>query len=441
MSPFESSLVRSLCRKAVPWAFWFSLASTAIAAPADRSAQQKIERAVEQHYLMTEFDEAKALLVEVTRECEAGCSPRVAARAWIYLGIVEAAGNQDEAAAREAFVSALAIHPEATLDPDLTTVETERAFEAAQRSAVTAPPSTSGPNPVTEGAAEPRAEAPPEASDFSDEVLCPPDFPGCESTGAGSRFDEQEAESHDEPRGWLGVHVAQDFTWFDARNACAVQAQLDNDLHCFEYDPASGGRDLPFPGYRANGDIGDPYPGQGIGGGFVPATTRVLLSYDHRLWRGLHGGVRAGYAFGGGPRTRDGAEFFPVHLEGRLSYWFGSGGLRPYLFLGGGIAQVDARAELQNVRDCTTLPQDPNLPNPEQPFQDCIAGDPQEAGALEPFTVDVWKKVGQGFVKSLGGVVFQFHDSVAVQLDLGVMLMMPSSGLVLEPSLGVLYAP
>jgi hypothetical protein len=173
----------------------------------------------------------------------------------------------------------------------------------------------------------------------------------------------------------------------------------------------------------------------------VPATTRLLVSYDHRLWQGLHGGVRVGYAFGGGPDTRDGVEFFPVHLEGRLSYWFGSGSVRPYLQLGGGVAQVDARTELQNMQDCTRVPQDPNLPNPEQPFLDCIAGDPRFAGALPQFTVDAWKKVGQGFVKSFGGIIFEFSDSFAAQLDLGVMLMVPSSGLVLEPSLGLLYAP
>lgn len=39
------------------------------------------------------------------------------------------------------------------------------------------------------------------------------------------------------------------------------------------------------------------------------------------------------------------------------------------------------------------------------------------------------------------GVVFAFTDAFAVQLDLGVMWRVPSSGLVLEPSLGLLYAP
>jgi hypothetical protein len=48
---------------------------------------------------------------------------------------------------------------------------------------------------------------------------------------------------------------------------------------------------------------------------------------------------------------------------------------------------------------------------------------------------------GPGFVKSLGGVVFAFSDSFAAQLDIGAMLMLPSSGVVLEPSLGLLYAP
>ena len=59
-------------------------------------------------------------------------------------------------------------------------------------------------------------------------------------------------------------------------------------------------------------------------------------------------GVRLGYAFGGGPEVPNGSAFLPVHAAGRVGYWFGSEpfgrtGLRPFVFLTGGMAQIDTR--------------------------------------------------------------------------------------------------
>ena len=45
-------------------------------------------------------------------------------------------------------------------------------------------------------------------------------------------------------------------------------------------------------------------------------------------------GARVGIAFGGAPK-----DFNPMHLEGRISYWFGGvadAGLRGYVTAGGG---------------------------------------------------------------------------------------------------------
>ena len=57
-------------------------------------------------------------------------------------------------------------------------------------------------------------------------------------------------------------------------------------------------------------------------------------------------GGRLGYAFGGGPDSRSGSAFLPVHIEARGSLWFGSDpflkvGVRPYLVLSFGVAQID----------------------------------------------------------------------------------------------------
>jgi hypothetical protein len=52
-------------------------------------------------------------------------------------------------------------------------------------------------------------------------------------------------------------------------------------------------------------------------------------------------------AFRGGPQTPGYNPFMPVHAEVRAAYWFGHDpfartGLRPYVVVAGGVAQVDA---------------------------------------------------------------------------------------------------
>jgi hypothetical protein len=173
------------------------------------------------------------------------------------------------------------------------------------------------------------------------------------------------------------------------------------------------------------------------------------------------GGVRIGYALFGGPPAISsfGAEddpstpdvdegddtsddetisFLPIHAEARFSYWIGKGalakkGLRPYVFIGGGMAQVDAKVPV-TVYDCHDA---------GAMRQACGEGDDPPLGpeqtTLPQKKLDAWKKLGQGFVSGGGGVVFALKDNMGVQANFNFMYMLGSSGPVLEPSLGFIY--
>jgi hypothetical protein len=47
--------------------------------------------------------------------------------------------------------------------------------------------------------------------------------------------------------------------------------------------------------------------------------------------------------------------------------------------------------------------------------------------------------MGPGFVTAGGGVVYAFTPQIGAQLNLNLMVMLPNSGFVMQPSLGVQY--
>jgi opacity protein-like surface antigen len=297
--------------------------------------------------------------------------------------------------------------------------------------------------------------------------ICPPDFPGCDSGKAaggtvdwgGSCGNSTECKSGllcidgtcetapsckvaaDCPAGscvagkcavtpgagglsapykkwWLGLHVASDLAWISGGDNVCMEAQAQGYV-CY----MSGSRDVPYdPEFFGTTRVGQ------VSSGVAAATTRFLLSLDYAFAPNIMAGVRAGFAVGGGPPagkiveynpdgtvssvTEPGTSFLPLHLEARVSYWFGKNvlarpGLRPYVHGGGGLAQVDADVEV-SVED-----------------KDGIG------------SADAWKKMGQGFITLGGGVVYAFTPNLGAQLNLNCMYMMPASGLVFEPSLGM----
>jgi len=277
-------------------------------------------------------------------------------------------------------------------------------------------------------------ESPPERCE--EKTICPPDFPGCEDDVTS---DDDEAErAPDYPTSWIGVHFAADFGFIQGANVCNAE---NTSFECF-----ASGAEAPYPAELPAstsgqpGELGDAYPGTGISSGAALGTMRALLSYDHALGERISLGARLGYAFGGGPATLEGRRFLPVHAEARAQYWLralSATGWHPYIHLGGGLAQVDIKKGDVTVRDCSEEPV-------RQAFLDCIAATNAYDSANDPElptrTLDAYRKLGNAFVTGGGGFMLPLGQSTALQVNLNAMFMLPSSGLVLQPSLGFEYA-
>jgi hypothetical protein len=220
-------------------------------------------------------------------------------------------------------------------------------------------------------------------------------------------------------------------------NVCATS---NHDFDCF-----NAGASAPYPSplaagvARDPGELGDVYPGTGIGMGASAGTWRALISYDRALSERLSLGGRLGYAFGGGPPTPEGRRFLPVHAEARLSYWLrdiGASGVRPYLHVGGGIAQVDLKKSDVTVRDCSEEPA-------RDAFLACIdardAYDSANHPELPQKRLDAYRKLGNAFVTTGAGAVVGLTGNTGLQVHLNAMLMLPSVGVVIEPSLGMVF--
>jgi hypothetical protein len=269
--------------------------------------------------------------------------------------------------------------------------------------------------------------------------------PACETNAdctSGSCVDNKCSPGAEEPehgpsykKNWIGLHFAQDIAIMGGTNVCSVDARTTQGYACYE----SGSSEVPYNG--------DPYPGAGIATGGVVATRRILLSFDHAFTSNITIGARVGFAFSGGPPAgkagvndvggpSDGKKFLPFHAELRGQYWFGKAalakkGFRPYVHVGGGLAQVDGKVKV-TVSDCTPLPYG------SVPYNNCING--QNPGtALTKKDLDAWRKMGQGFITLGGGVVYAFKENVGAQLNLNLMYMLPTTGPVLQPSLGLVY--
>lgn len=229
-------------------------------------------------------------------------------------------------------------------------------------------------------------------------------------------------------KNWLGLHFAQDIAIIGGSDVCGSE----------------GGYECYLAGSRSERYGGPPYPGTGIEKGTAVATRRLLLSFDRAFTSHFTAGVRLGFAFSGGPPAvtlnGEGEEagkinFLPFHGEARLTYWIlplSNLGFRPYVFGGGGMAQVDAKVKV-TVFDCG-VPDRNNM----QPAGDCATGGGNQ-GDLTRTQVDAWKKLGQGFIAVGGGVVYAIKPQIGIQANFNFLYMLGSSGPVLQPSLGVVY--
>jgi len=102
-------------------------------APKDAQAEKAIDEAMGADYLETRFDQAERKLRAAIDACGVdGCSKKVLARLHVALGTVLAHGKRELEDARDAFLEALRLDPEAKPDPDLLSAQISFAFEQAR---------------------------------------------------------------------------------------------------------------------------------------------------------------------------------------------------------------------------------------------------------------------------------------------------------------------
>jgi hypothetical protein len=204
----------------------------------------------------------------------------------------------------------------------------------------------------------------------------------------------------------------------------------------------------------------------GIQGGFGIGGARAMLSYDRDIvnFGGIANlvlGVRAGFAFGGSPSSdsapfqfdaavvdEDGERvrsphvqangFLPLHLEARAALFFGpnafeAGKLRPFAFLGGGLAQVNASVPV-TVCDRVEQGGEPVV-NSGGNCKDFSA-----TNGSEPRKLDAYQITGLNFIGVGGGLNYGIMPNFGVTFELKVMLMVPTFGVVFAPTLGPVFA-
>lgn len=291
---------------------------------------------------------------------------------------------------------------------------------------------------------------------------CPPGFPGCEpvrgTKGWGSSCevtkecqeglicldgtctegeedeDERPGKSGGPKRNWVGLQLAQDFAFLSGDDVCGQASQNDG-YACFI-------RDGVYDGDQYKGNPIASGNGNAIASGLALSTTRILASYDRLFGKNFTAGARVGFAFRGGPQPDNANAFLPVHAEVRGAYWFGKDpfarkGIRPYVFVAGGMAQVDTQVKV-SVREQAEC-----APNAEDVRNDPCRVENQAGEVIQrnPQTqeLDAWRKSGQSFVAGGGGVAYAITPEIQAVFDLRANFMFPTTGFVLTPSLGAAY--
>lgn len=179
-----------------------------------------------------------------------------------------------------------------------------------------------------------------------------------------------------------------------------------------------------------------------IQGGLGFASIRFLLGYDRVLWKGLVGGARLGFALGGSPSPGDQEEqdglrdpaaqpFLPLHAEARAQYFFLPDAFqrdfRPYGFIGAGVANVNAGV---SVAVCDTRTKDGQDISGIDDGCENDDNDPAKKRELEGYQVS-----GLGFAGFGAGVQYRLHDNFALQGEVKLMVMFPTVGFALAPTI------
>jgi hypothetical protein len=293
---------------------------------------------------------------------------------------------------------------------------------------------------------------------------CPPGLPGCE-TARGDKEEGRSCDATSECRaglvclngectpgddGTAPTTGGQPWSTKGAHHYISLGGQLDLAYIASAEDVCSKGSSATYVCTRSESD-GDQFfgtPGDvkgtnGISGGLALAGGRILAGYDFEFdfdVVGLGLGVRVGYAFGGpqlsetspdeekgdDPKFPKGNSFLPFHGEGRVQLRFlnpsmQGGDFAPHAFVGFGGGQVNASVP---VTVCNTT-------DPEPGDNERCPGETK---------VDAYQLTGLTFASFGGGATYMIVDNFGISADLKFMVLFPTVGFVIAPSISPVVA-
>lgn len=193
----------------------------------------------------------------------------------------------------------------------------------------------------------------------------------------------------------------------------------------------------PADGSQFFGSAADVNGTNGINGGLAFGGVRILAGYDYFFPFGLGLGGRIGYAIGGpnldsetfprpeGSEVPAGNSFFPLHIEGRISWKFlkpnpEAGDFAPHAFIGAGGGQVNASVPV-TVCDTTADP-----------------GSTEECPGQT--TVDAYQLSGLTFFTFGGGITYMFVKNFGINAEAKFMVLFPTVGFTISPTISPVVA-
>ena len=238
---------------------------------------------------------------------------------------------------------------------------------------------------------------------------------------------DEDNKGEVEKKNWFSIEFVPDLAIFAGNNVCTPLGQTQDHFYCLRQDKTH---------YLGSPTVNN---GDNVTLGIAPATMRVILGYERIVASNVGLGARVGFAFNGA--TEGGASFLPVHLEGRIGYYLGrkpfvGRGVRPEVFLAGGLAQVDAHINVEVLEDGNAC----GAANPGNTKSQCTKpakGDSQKEPRTQ--TLIAYKQAGPGFAG--GGLLLAIApvDSFEIMIGGRASVTFPSVVTVISPEVGFAF--
>ncbi|MBI4702478.1 MAG: hypothetical protein HY744_15270 [Deltaproteobacteria bacterium] len=184
-------------------------------------------------------------------------------------------------------------------------------------------------------------------------------------------------------------------------------------------------------------------PDNEVQGGLGFASFRLMAGYERVIWQGLVAGAKLGFAIGGYPGSdveKKGKQldprtisFIPVHAEAQASYYFlprpFERPYRPYAFIDGGFAHMSAGVD---VRAWDQVDEDGKLCSKDGDCSD-------KTNQRDKRDLTAYQVSGMGFVGFGPGIMYVFHERIAVKAEVKLMFLLPTFGFSVSPTVAPVF--